>query len=275
MTFGSNKSIYLLIIFSIVMVIFSYKSQPKYNLGLLDLLKKNDHKFIAHAGGGIDNFKYTNSIEAINQSINNGFKLIEIDLHETTDNIFVGIHDWENFNEITTQKKSSKKFSLAEINKLKIYNKYTPITVKKINEIFLKNEHLFLVTDKTQNFKKIQKDFTFGKERILVEIFGKSNFKKAIKQKVMNPIYNYNNGDYKFVVNNNIKIISASIINILNKPKEFKKLLKNDIFIFAYSSNEEKVIKNNIGILFTHVYTDFWDIQKMKCYSSRIFCKTY
>mgnify|MGYP007000165986 len=106
-----------------------------------------------------------------------------------------------------------------------------------------------------------------------VEIFGKSNFKKAIKQKVMNPIYNYNNGDYKFVVNNNIKIISASIINILNKPKEFKKLLKNDIFIFAYSSNEEKVIKNNIGILFTHVYTDFWDIQKMKCYSSRVFCK--
>ena len=275
MNFGSNKSIYILIIFSIVLVIFSYKPQPRYNLKLLDLLKITDHKFIAHAGGGIDNLKYTNSVEAINRSINNGFKLIEIDLHETADNIFAGIHDWENFNEITTQKKTNKKFSIAEINKLKIYDKYTPIITAKINEIFLKNENLFLVTDKTQNFTKIQTDFVFGKERILVEIFGKSNFKKAIKQKVMNPIYNYNNDDYKFVINNNIKIISASIINILNNPKEFKKMLKNDIFIFAYSSNEEKVIKNNIGILFTHVYTDFWDIQKMKCYTSKIFCKTY
>ena len=39
-------------------------------------------------------------------------------------------------------------------------------------------------------------------------------------------MYKYNTGDYKFVVKNNIKIVSASIKQILKNKQEFEKLIK-------------------------------------------------
>ena len=41
--------------------------------------------FIAHAAGGIENYTYTNSKEALLNAIENGYKYIELDLYLTTD----------------------------------------------------------------------------------------------------------------------------------------------------------------------------------------------
>ena len=274
MNFGRNKFIYFLVMISITTIYLSYQKIPKYSTQLINSLELRNHRFIAHAGGGIDNFKYTNSLNAVSASINNGYKLIEIDLQETKDGTFVGVHDWDSFKKKTNYKGNNKNnLKLEEIKKLKIKKKFNPITIKEINKIFLDNKSLFFITDKTNNFKKIKKDFKFDENRILVEIFGKDNFKKAIKENIKNPILNYNKGDYNFIVRNNIRIISASFKDILNEKKIFKKLIKKDIFVFAYSSNEEKLIKNNIDKLFTHIYTDFWNIKKMICTSPKKLCQ--
>ena len=39
--------------------------------------KFDDKKFIAHAGGKIQGHEYTNSLEALDQSYNNGFRYFE------------------------------------------------------------------------------------------------------------------------------------------------------------------------------------------------------
>lgn len=52
---------------------------------------------IAHAGGGIDGVKYTNSKEALLQSIDTGYRLIEIDLLVSSDGEILGAHDWERY----------------------------------------------------------------------------------------------------------------------------------------------------------------------------------
>ena len=44
--------------------------------------------------------------------------------------------------------------TLDEVKNSKVYNKYRPLTIDYINEIFSKNKNLFLVTDKSNNFKK-------------------------------------------------------------------------------------------------------------------------
>ena len=49
--------------------IYVYKNQPKYDSKLLKRLHLDNYKFIAHAGGGIDQYIYTNSKEAIYKSI--------------------------------------------------------------------------------------------------------------------------------------------------------------------------------------------------------------
>ena len=53
----------------------------------------NVNGYIAH-GGGVNTFSLTNSKEAIVDSIENGFKYIEVDLLETKDGKLVGGHDW-------------------------------------------------------------------------------------------------------------------------------------------------------------------------------------
>ena len=70
----------LCILLLIFIVSNNFNKQPIYNPELLEKLNEKQYKFIAHAGGGIENIKYTNSLEAINQSIRLGFKIIEIDL---------------------------------------------------------------------------------------------------------------------------------------------------------------------------------------------------
>lgn len=52
-------------------------------------------ELIAHAGGTIYGYRLTNSMEAINQAYENGFRYLEMDFELTSDGYVVLIHDWE------------------------------------------------------------------------------------------------------------------------------------------------------------------------------------
>lgn len=49
---------------------------------------------IAHSGGGINGYVYTNSKEAILQSIASGYRVIEVDVSMTSDGVPVLSHDF-------------------------------------------------------------------------------------------------------------------------------------------------------------------------------------
>ena len=281
MNFGIKTLIYFLIItFSITIYLKIFKTfEANYDSDLLKKLKQKNYRFIAHAGGGIDDLKYTNSLEAVNKSIKDNFKLIELDIRETLDNVFVGVHEWKEFKKITNIKKNDENelnneaLLLNEFKKKKIYKKYTPLDIISINDIFRKNNELILLTDKTNNFSKLNSDLNFDKKRIMVEVFGKKNYFKSISEGIINPIYSFNHKDYNFVIKHKIKIISAHSQDIINNSQIYKKLVENNVMVFMYSSNESDFINNNLDILFTHVYTDFWNINSAKCISNE--CTTY
>ena len=281
MNFGIKTLIFFLIItFSITIYLKIFKTfEANYDSDLLKKLKQKNYRFIAHAGGGIDDLKYTNSLEAVNKSIKNNFKLIELDIRETLDNVFVGVHEWKEFKKITNTKKkdenelNNEALLLNEFKKKKIYKKYTPLDIISINDIFRKNNELILLTDKTNNFSKLNSDLNFDKKRVMVEVFGKKNYFKSISEGIINPIYSFNHKDYNFVIKHKIKIISAHSQDIINNSQIYKKLVENNVMVFMYSSNESDFINNNLDILFTHVYTDFWNINSSKCISNE--CMTY
>jgi len=278
MNFGNKKYLILTAILILFIITLSYpKTKFEYDQETLNLFKNKNYQFIAHAGGGINNKTYTNSIEAVNESIKKGYKLIEIDLRETTDEYFVGVHDWLSFKEQSNTSVDitydNLPISYEKFKIINLSNEYTSITTKEINKIFLKNKDLILVTDKSNNFKKIQEDFTFEKSRIIVEVFGKKNFFKAIKYGVKNPMYSANHDDYKFIIKNNIKLIAASTKDILANKDIYRNLIKKEIVIFAYTSNNVNFIEKNLNKLFSVVYTDFWDVKNNTCISKK--CKTY
>ena len=281
MNFGIKTFIFFLIItFSITIYLKIFKTfEANYDSDLLKKLKQKNYRFIAHAGGGIDDLKYTNSLEAVNKSIKGNFKLIELDIRETLDNVFVGVHEWKEFKKITNTKKkdgnelNNEALLLNEFKKKKIYKKYTPLDIISINDIFRKNNELILLTDKTNNFNKLNSDLNFDKKRIMVEVFGRKNYFKSISEGIINPIYSFNHTDYNFVIKHKIKVIAAHSQDIINNSQIYKKLVKNNVMVFMYSSNEDEFINNNLDILFTHVYTDFWNINLAKCISND--CTTY
>jgi glycerophosphoryl diester phosphodiesterase len=277
-----NKTFVLIIalIFFVLLSLFFYnksnKNNFRYDNQILQLFNQQQYKFIAHAGGGIDEYTYTNSLESVNLSISKGYKLIEIDLRETKDKHFVGVNTWKKYKKNNFFKEediNDEPIYLEEFKKIKIFKKYTPLTVDKINEIFTKNNDLILVIDKTNNFKKINKDFSFDKKRIMVEVFGKKNYLRSIKDGIYNPMFSATSEDYDFIIKNDIKMITAHSADITKNTKIYKTLIDRGVKVFVYSSNNKKFIEENLGNTFSAVYTDFWDIENNNCFSDE--CITY
>ena len=50
---------------------------------------------IAHAGGAVYGYRLTNSLEALENSYANGFRMFELDFEMTNDGKYILLHDWE------------------------------------------------------------------------------------------------------------------------------------------------------------------------------------
>lgn len=141
--------------------------------------EKVEPRYIAHAGGKIDGFTYTNSLEAVQNAINNGIKFIELDLALTEDSVLVCAHDWEVFNHYLLGRKDYKEpLSFAEFRQCRLLGKYTPMTAQMIVDIWLEHPDLWLVTDKISTPEIIEKYFTEIKDRMVVECFSYSDYRE-------------------------------------------------------------------------------------------------
>jgi glycerophosphoryl diester phosphodiesterase len=56
-----------------------------------------DVELVGHAGVGLPEGTYTNSLEALDMAVSRGFTLIELDLSLTSDDRIVASHDWDIF----------------------------------------------------------------------------------------------------------------------------------------------------------------------------------
>ena len=89
--------------------------------------------------------KYLNTLEALNKNYSKGLKLFELDLKLTSDGFIVAVHDWENWKKNSNYKGNIPP-KLSDFNKVKIFNKYTPLDYKKINSWFDQNKDTILIT---------------------------------------------------------------------------------------------------------------------------------
>lgn len=85
---------------------------------------------IAHAGGGIGHFIYTNSREAIEASIARGVKVLEVDVCFTADGVPVLSHDFEPDGEIPFG--VGQKPTLEQFLSQKICGVLTPLTLRQL-----------------------------------------------------------------------------------------------------------------------------------------------
>ncbi|MGM0601448.1 MAG: interleukin-like EMT inducer domain-containing protein [Candidatus Rifleibacteriota bacterium] len=153
---------------------------------IVNQYRKDKNRFIAHAGCQIEKHKYTNSLEAMNQSYKNGFKLFELDIIKTSDQEFVAAHDWKHWARITGYKGELP--PTKEIfKKQKIYQKYTPMDMDDINQWFKKHKDAILVTDKVNAPTEFAGQFV-DKKRLKMELFTWKAVKEAQKVGILSPM---------------------------------------------------------------------------------------
>ena len=201
----------------------------------------DDHmRFIAHAGGMIEGYKYTNSLESLKNSYNKGFKLIELDLIKTSDNFIVAAHDWKFWKKVTNYKGKIPP-TYEDFMNHKIYGRFTPLDMNSINNFFEKHHDAILVTDKINDPELIINKFT-DPDRLFMELFSEEAVREAHKLKFNGIMpsgkvfFDIKNKD-KFINEYKFDRVAFSIGSISKNDYDFFK--ENNIKVYLFNINKK------------------------------------
>ena len=167
----------IFLILSVFFVSFIYKADYSY----ADYSKFKTFR-IAHAGGGINGKTYTNSYNALNINIDNGYKYFELDFSFTIDTKLVCLHDWKKdfirwFGFSITEKPTLETYSNWVKNKLE----FKKCTLDGLALWLKNNPDVKIVTDvKEDNLRAlsiIRHEIPNSHKQIIPQIYQPQNFK--------------------------------------------------------------------------------------------------
>ena len=104
---------------------------------------------IAHALGNAGDYKYTNTRDALEESISEGFKVIEVDLAMTSDKEVVCRHNWKK--DTFDVSYDGRIPDLATFEKEKYFGTLTTLTARGLLEIWAEHPELYFITDVKQD----------------------------------------------------------------------------------------------------------------------------
>ncbi len=220
--------------------------------------------YIAHGGGVAGHHTYTNSKEAILESIERGYTFIEVDIDTTSEGILVALHDWSHFHNITGHPEFGDSIlPLTTFKAATIYEEYTPVTIDEVVEMLQEHPSINLVTDKTSNVDILNRSLASIKERVYVEAFSLKDF-IALREAGYHPMYSH------LVVG----LASEIIENLLNGDTRIDFIVDhtNDNFkelerirclmpfnVAMFTSNSMPFIEEHLGKEIDLIYTDFFN----------------
>lgn len=219
---------------------------------------------IAHALGSIDGYVYTNSREAMNKSLEKGYKYLEVDMDSTSDGVIVASHDWAYFNDITNHSElKDTMISFEEFSTRKIYDMYTPITIQEIIDTLKNNPDVSIVTDKISDPDIIEKYFSEIKERVYVECFSEEDYFE-LKEKGYNVMFSTDNAnDILIYITKNllkgygkIDFITTSVDQDSKELRKIKCIMP--LKVSMYTINTEELLNEHMDEI-DFFYSDFYD----------------
>lgn len=232
--------------------------------------KKDTSRYIAHAGGSINNYIYTNSLEALNLSYQKGFRLFELDIIKTKDGKYVAAHDWNHWAEITNYTGP-----LPVTNKIflkhKIYGLYTPMDMDSINKWFKNHKDAILITDKINEPIPFSRMF-IDKKRLMMELFSIEAVNEGIRAQIRSAmpsqdvLYSLGRNKVNKLKKLGVKNIAISREEIAKNTDLLKDLKRNGIKTYVFYINfedgidEEYVVKYEMDNIFG-IYADNWSFQ--------------
>lgn len=220
--------------------------------------------WIAH-GGGIGRYVYTNCLEAVQDSLNRGFKYVELDLLTTTDGYLVGGHDWTRVRELAgIENTIEKPISRSELMAYRAKWKQTLLFAEDICQLMKEHPHMILVTDKVQDFDLLARSIPYT-ERTVVEAFDCYSCLEALRAGFRNVALSawsiegmYQARQYKLPG----IVLSATVLNSNPAAAELAKQMHQEgCCIMVHGSaicDSSDFIHKYLGKSISRIYTDTW-----------------
>lgn len=204
-------------------------------------------RVVAHGGGSIDGYATTNSLEAVQLALEQGYTWIELDMALTSDGGIALIHDWYQGSQVYFGTSGNHVMTMDEFMSYKIHQRYTTMNVAKLAEIMANaDEQVRIISDtKTDNLlilQKIAQEYPMLAKRIIPQIYHYNELEKVRSygyQEVILTLYKMNTFDtgtlVKFVKDNGI---CAVAVNEQRAQQSFVKTLQaNGIAVYAHTIN--------------------------------------
>ncbi|GAB6011612.1 glycerophosphodiester phosphodiesterase family protein [Viscerimonas tarda] len=222
---------------------------------------------IAHGGGGINGQIRSNSREAVELSVKNGYCFIELDMQITKDGHIAAVHFWSDLYEQTGLEGDTIPLSSADFKLRKIQGYQHTLLGNDIKELFPDTVR-YLVTDKIKDYDLIIKEIEVDKNKLLVEVFSYPQYLDALQKGIKYPMLNTINFQKlrkysPLLIAKKIKMITVPVEMISSCEKELRFLHKYGVTIFAYTSNDKDFILKHGGKTVSGFYTDYVKISDL------------
>lgn len=223
------------------------------------------NRLVAHAGGGIGNRTYINSIDAIEFNYAQGHRVFEVDFSLTHDNVLVAIHDWNQ------QGYSGISPNIQTFKSNLIFEQYKPTTFEEIAVFLQEHTDAYIITDKIVSgnetaFRNIIDTCNALDpsllSRIIVQIYDQDGYYEVTeKYSGLGVLYTlYSTTDtmdevVSFVEKTGIKVIVMP--DIWGTPEYFKKFQQRGAVVFSHTVNDVSTFNALRSAGVYGIYTDF------------------
>ena len=223
---------------------------------------------VAHAGGAIGNTTYTNSYDAMEASLDRGFKYFELDFSFTSDGHLVCLHDWDGSFTRSFGLPSEGPVSLLEFQRLVRQNSsYNKCTLQGLAAWLLLNPKVVVITDlKERNIEAmtvVAKTVLEFPNRIIPQVYNPEEFTHARNlgyERIIWTLYRYSGTDKNIL--EQVQEMSppmAVAMPVFKTETELPaKIRRLGVPVFVHTINDaetyEKLVKE-VGV--SEIYTDF------------------
>lgn len=235
------------------------------------------YRYIAHAFGAYNEKTYTNSLEAFIENYERGFRVFEVDMTFSSDNILMLRHDWQ-----SEKLQVDTSFAESKINNLpkpfeEIRNAteaYTVLNFMDLCEIMSEYPDIYIVTDtKDTNSIAINEIFRYIVDyakkydesildRIIVQIYNEQMYYQVINiydfKSIIYTLYQFEDNNEKilrFVQDTGIKVVAMSESRM---SRNFIKQLSDlGIYTYIHTVNDMNIINELLRIGVYGFYTDY------------------
>ncbi|MBQ6893854.1 MAG: hypothetical protein IJN48_06570 [Clostridia bacterium] len=222
---------------------------------------------IIHAGGEIDGILGSNSLEALEASYANGYRVIEIDFVLSSDGEPVCLHDWSKY---YSKSLSETPITKAEFEKVLIFGKYTSMTFDSLANWMKEHPDVYIVTDIKENnvdvLRLMARKHPEIVSRIIPQIYQyeeyiyvrASGYSNIILTLYRLPTYEQKiNAQYNATFASSREMLAVTADVVLAKDEFIKPFVANGMPLYFHTVNDDAKQQALISAGATGVYTDY------------------